>query len=632
MKTDNAVFELPFRPPYEIKSAAAWLAAAIFCAFAALYWALPPTPMVIAMACCAVMAGIRGMQGRRRWIQRQALLTGVLTFLPWTRAEPLFSQAIQHHDLWMGYGFEWTAEIAEQAYHVQRQGLDTVIQKTLTQARKPARQTQGKSGVKNIAITPGNQGSYWLQALRSESSITMPLDNLYGHVLILGTTRSGKTRLFDNLISQAIMRNEPVIIIDPKGDHDLRLNAERACRAIGHPERFVYFHPAYPETSARLDPMRNYNRTTELASRVAALITRPEGGADPFAAFGWKILDTVVNAIHMVGERVSLVKIRRYIEGGIGPIALPAMRIYCEKFAKKEDIAPFLQSAPKGKEIAGYIRFYRQVLSQRGQGSSEIDGIISAEEHDQDHFGKMVAGLIPILGMLTSGPLETLLSPSPDAPDSDTHVITDTGRIIKNRQVLYVGLDSLSDKVVGTAIGAMILSDMAAVAGDRYNYGKGNPEDEVPVNLFVDEAAETLNEPLIQLMNKGGGARIRVNIATQTVADLEARLGSKPRAEQVVANANTVICLRVNDGATQKFIAESLPKTRVRQIQKSYGQNVGATIQETYGGGYSESLQDMNEYILPAALFGTLPPLHYFAKLPGGRLIKGRVPILEGGG
>ena len=606
MNRDNMVFEIPFRPPYELAAGAGWGMATAACVVLAYTATLPLATLVTAAGGCAAMTAIRLSEGVWRYRERRALTAHTLLFLPWAQAEPAYRAAMASDQLWMGYGFEWTASCSEQAYHIGRQGIDAIIPGT---------------GRARGQVPAGVQGAAWLHALAPEGPITMPLGNLYGHMLIVGTTRSGKTRLFDNLITQAILREEPVIIVDPKGDHDLRKNAERACRACGHPERFVYFHPAYPETSARIDPLRNFNRGTEIASRIAALITRAEGGADPFAAFCWQALDTVVGGLHLIGERASLVKIRRYIESGIEPLALAGLRQYCEAHARKDEIAPFLMNA-KNNEIAGYMAFYDRVLAPKGLNTPEVDGLISMQTHNKDHFGKMVSSLIPLLGTLTSGPLKDLLLPTPGPDDG---VITDTGRIVKNRQVLYVGLDSLSDAQVGTAIGALILSDLAAaVAGDRYNYGAGN----VPVNLFVDEAAEVINQPLIQIMNKGGGALMRVAIATQTVADLEARLGSKARAEQVMANANTTVALRVNDGATQKYLSEALPKVRVRQIQKNYSQGVGPTLQETYGGGYAESLKDDSEYAIAASHFGSLPPLHYFAKLPGGRLVKGRVPIL----
>ncbi len=82
--------------------------------------------------------------------------------------------------------------------------------------------------------------------------------------------------MFDILISQAILRGEAVIIIDPKGDKEM-WTMHDACEAMGQPERFVSFHPAFPEESVRIDPLRNFTRVTEIASRLAALIPSEAG-------------------------------------------------------------------------------------------------------------------------------------------------------------------------------------------------------------------------------------------------------------------------------------------------------------------------------------------------------------------
>lgn len=117
------------------------------------------------------------------------------------------------------------------------------------------------------------------------------------------------------MITQAILRNEAVIIIDPKGDKELKDNAQRACIAAGSPERFVYFHPGFPEHSVRLNPLRNFNRGTEIASRIAALIPS-ETGADPFKAFGQMALNNIVQGLLLTSQRPDLKTLRRFLEGG----------------------------------------------------------------------------------------------------------------------------------------------------------------------------------------------------------------------------------------------------------------------------------------------------------------------------
>jgi conjugal transfer pilus assembly protein TraD len=190
--------------------------------------------------------------------------------------------------------------------------------------------------------------------------------------------------------------------------------------------------------------------------------------------------------------------------------------------------------------------------------------------------------------------------------------------------VLYIGLDSLADGTVGSAIGSLLLADLTAVAGDRYNYGI---ESMKPVNLFIDEAAEVINQPTIQLMNKGGGARFRGTIATQTFADFASRLGDENKARQVLANTNNKIALRVLDSETQQYIADGIPKIKARTMSVMYDHGINAEMNDN-NAGYREQSREEEADLIPPALLSELPPLHYFARLSGGRTIKGRIPIL----
>jgi hypothetical protein len=150
----------------------------------------------------------------------------------------------------------------------------------------------------------------WIHGLGTrEREVRLALAHTEGHLLVVGTTGAGKTRLFDLLVTQAALRGEAVVVIDPKGDQDLRNAAERACVLAGDPGRFVYFHPAFAQDSARIDPLHSFNRATEVASRVAALIPG-ETGNDPFNAFGQMAMSNVVQGLLAVGERPSLVALR----------------------------------------------------------------------------------------------------------------------------------------------------------------------------------------------------------------------------------------------------------------------------------------------------------------------------------
>lgn len=594
-------FDYPWRRVYEWPMTLAWLGAAVVTLFIT---RLLPVPGRFGVLCALLCAGLGTIRARQAWMRSREVARIHLAgkqFIDIPAIIDIARQSQQQERLWLGRGFQWTDIEANRMHALLGRGLAAQL---------------GKKALHR-------EGAHWLHGLAKEEDLLLELPLLEGHTLIVGATGVGKTRLFDLLIAQAIARHEPVIIIDPKGDHGLAENARRVCAALGQAERFVYFHPAHPDRSACIDPLRNWNRKTELASRIAALIPS-ETGADPFTAFGWKVLNDIVNGLIATGQRPNLVQLRRYVEGGPDDLLLKALR---QHFRIRADdwesrVSRFVKQS-RGNLLAAYVGFYKEVVIHEAQ-SVDLDGLISIYEHNREHFQKMVASLIPILSMLTSEPLTDLLSP--DFPMGHDRRITDMARVIRSDKVLYAGLDNLADATVGSAIGSILLADLTAVAGDRYNYGV---ESRKPINVFVDEAAEVINQPTIQLLNKGRGAGFRMFIATQTFADFAARLGDQNKARQVLANTCNKFALRVLDAETQQYIADGIPKIKVRSLMVRYGHNVDSNIHDTYTASYQEQAAEEEADLIPPAILSELPPLHFFARLSGGRTLKGRLPILH---
>lgn len=177
--------------------------------------------------------------------------------------------------------------------------------------------------------------------------------------------------------------------------------------------------------------------------------------------------------------------------------------------------------------------------------------------------------------------------------------------------------------MVGSTIGSLALADLASTAGEIYNHRVPKP-----VNVFVDEAAEVLNDQMIQLLNKGRGAGINLYVATQTIADFKARMGDESKALQVLANANHIIALRVLDTDTQEFIGNKIPKTRFNYVMRTQG-NSSSEGGLVHGGNIGERLMAEEGEKFPIALLGELPDLEFLAVFAGGDLRKGRLPILQ---
>jgi conjugal transfer pilus assembly protein TraD len=595
------------RKPYELYIATAWFVATAT-SFAG-YIVLPGgNSMMLPWLCFGFMAlqsAIKGLD-----LVGRGKVGEMLTFMDVGKLLEL----VKPEKMWFGWGFDWMP------IHTQR-AVDYML-----------------SGVK-INHDQESPGSLWIHGLNlgKEKDVLIPLKSLEGHTIMFGTTGAGKTRAYEVMVTQAIHRGDTVIMIDPKGDKELRDRMELECARAGRDDSFLFFHPAFPKSSIRLDPMRNFTRTTEIASRIAALLPSQTGGSDAFTAFAFRALNLVAQGLLETGKRPSIKQLRYYIEGGAESLLVHAIEAHADRVEpnwKEGSAEPFFTKAKAGKakkmetitnpDWLATIEWYRATMSNGPNGSEGIDGLLSLVEHNRLHFSKMIASLIPVLNMLTSGDLGELLSPNED-DTRDSRQIFDTSTIISGKHVLYVGLDSLSDSIVSSAIGSIVLADFASVAGMIYNSGKKPGR----ISMFVDEAAEVVNLPFIQILNKGRGAGFQVVMATQTLPDIVARLGDEARARQVVGNCNNLITLRIKDGDTQQFVVETFGQTYIKTVQ----QNISSAVNSAeniinYSGNSGQSLSFGEHDLFPQHLLGHLPNFHYIASIAGGRVIKGRLPII----
>ena len=87
----------------------------------------------------------------------------------------------------------------------------------------------------------GLQWVHGLEEQENEVDVLVPMDALKGHCAVIATTGAIKTRLAALIVTQLIAKGDTVIIIDPKGDHELKEICRKACEYIGEPEKFMQF-------------------------------------------------------------------------------------------------------------------------------------------------------------------------------------------------------------------------------------------------------------------------------------------------------------------------------------------------------------------------------------------------------
>lgn len=599
-------YQDPFRPIYEYFAIGTWVACALVSMIAIGITPYPKPILILFTTVAVIMAARRTVTAYRLWNGQRALQGVPVTFM--TPEDLLKINPAESKSLFLGYGFRWS--------QAERQLVHSII----------------RSDPDKLTVDDSSRmGQAWLHGLgggpSKEVPILIPLDHTAGHVLLVGTTRAGKSRFLDTIISQAVARGESVIVWDPKGDVGLKESLRKAALRHGGPDKYIYFHPAFPEISARIDPLKNFNRATELATRVAVLIPS-ETGADPFTAYSQMLLTVITEALLLANIKPSLNLYRKYVSTGLEPLVCLATRAFLDKNVPNWEVnyKPYKEKMKEPTlyyQAISFINYYNEQVATK-YPSTALENLHAQFGHERTHAAKMTASLMPVLNMLTSGTLGPLLSPESDDP-TDRRQITDFARIIRNQQCCYIGLDSLSDNMVGSAIGSMFLSDMTAVSGDRYNYQIGD----APVTLIIDEASEVVSDKMVQLLNKAGGSNIRLVIATQTFADFAARVGSLEKARMVLGNLNNTIVLRTIDGATQEYIAESMPATYVRHIE--YGQATDVKTASAFDFGYriTEAVKETEVPLVDAPIMGILPNLEFFAKVSGGTVYKGRIPILD---
>jgi conjugative coupling factor TraD (TOL family) len=275
-----------------------------------------------------------------------------------------------------------------------------------------------------------------------------------------------------------------------------------------------------------------------------------------------------------------------------------------------------------------------QYLSQTRVADPVMDGLRSAVRYDKTYFDKIVASLLPLLEKLTTGRMAELISP--DYADlNDPRPIFDWMQIIRKRAIVYVGLDALSDPEVAAAVGNSMFSDLVSVAGHIYKFGiddglpGANSDQKIPINLHADEFNELMGDEFIPMINKGGGAGIQVSAYTQTASDIEAKIGSKAKAGQVIGNFNNLFMLRVRETATAELLTKQLPKVDVYTTTLVSGATDSSdpSASADFTSNTQDRVSSTSVPLIEPAHIVSLPKGQAFALIEGGNLWKVRMPL-----
>ncbi|HEX2543436.1 MAG TPA: conjugative transfer system coupling protein TraD [Ramlibacter sp.] len=637
-------FEQLLRPAYEGRAALVW---ALACLWMLGITAMFRAPRASLLTCAAVALGMALLRAHtaRRLLRYKLSLTGQpAATLSVTRMQHAMEQL--GPQLWLGWGYRWEPRHTQRAYEIMKRDLNEVYP-PLWWLRVAGRRLDPRQA----------KGLPWIHGLdMGERDVTLPFDALKGHCAIIATTGAIKTRLAALVIFQLATRGDCVIVIDPKGDKDLRETCRQAAIASGDPKRFLMLHPAFASSSVRLDLVKNWDRVSQVASRITMVLDTQE--SDTFKEFCWMAVHRITNAMKYIGQRVSIHTLKTAMESRTTVEHLTQQALHkffheeCPQLAgtlerQANAIAATATSRPQRSgievatsELAAMVKVFQEDIPEhaeqaRRQGlpvkPEELRGLIAILEANREWFGKMIVSITPMLTKLTTDDLRSLLSPDYEDID-DARPIMDMRRIVAGGHILYIGTDTLADHSVGRAISTMALADASAVAAEIYNHGVPSDSGHEPrrVHVVIDEWGDAVCDPVIQQANKGRGAGFFIWALGQTFSDLVDQFGGNTaRAKRFIGNMNNLIVGATHDPDTIELVMDKLGVTTVPVRGQAVG--VGSKTEDLgleFSANASTSMSEKDRELFPRSLLPSLPDLHYIGFFNRGELVKGRIPVL----
>ncbi len=324
-------------------------------------------------------------------------------------------------------------------------------------------------------------------------AVTIPLGGATGgtHTLVVGATRSGKTVTMTWMAARAIERAIGTIVLDPKGDRDLRRELHDVAKLAGRP--FIEWTPRGPSV---YNPYARGSET-EIADKVLAgeRFTEPH-----YLRQAQRYLGHEVRVLRKAGLEVSL----RALVGYLDPSRLEVLA--------------------------------RSLAESEAQGAHDyLDSLTTRQRSD-------LAGVRDRLAIMAESDIGDLLDPR--TPDMARLDLLDAA---KAGAVVYFNLEADRRPLLAQMLGAAIVQDLQAMVAAL----QARP---IPTLVMIDEFSAIVPERVVGLFARASGAGVSLVLGTQELADLRVP-GREALLEQIMGNLSVLIAHRQVVPASAELIA-----------------------------------------------------------------------------
>lgn len=319
---------------------------------------------------------------------------------------------------------------------------------------------------------------------RDESSrpVSIPFGGAGGgtHTLVVGATGSGKTVTQTWMAVRAIEHDMGAIVIDPKGDHQMRREVDRAAQAAGR--AFIEWTP---DGSSVYNPYARGSET-EIADKALAgeRFTEPH-----YLRQAQRYLGHVVRALRKADLQVSL----RGIVDHMDPVRLECL----------------VRRLPEDEARATH---------------AYLDSLTARQQSD-------LAGVRDRLAILSESDVGPWLDPQ--TSNAERFDLLDA---VRARAVVYFSLESDSRPLLTQMLGAAIVQDLQTTVAALQR----RP---IPTLVVIDEFSAVAVEQVVRLFGRARSAGFSLLLCTQELSDLRLP-GRERLLEQVMGNLSVLIAHR----------------------------------------------------------------------------------------
>ena len=446
--------------------------------------------------------------------------------------------------------------------------------------RLPFRMPLGLSGEDKGDPLPGRRGFarpsgifFVGNALEKGAELWLKAKDALTHIMLFGTTGSGKTEALVSLSYNALVTGSGFFYIDPKAAPKLAVQAWQMARYLGRDDDFRVLNYGTSGKAKGASPRRMSNTNNPftfgsaeaLTQLLVSLMPTTDGANSIFADKAQALISGVIYALVDLRDK-GLVKLStRTIRDSL---AIEN----CVNLALREDLDDDARDAIRaGLKTSGWI--------EGKDFHSQPPAFLEQFGYAQSYFGKALSSLTDTYSHVYG------------AEDGEV----DFADAIMQRRILVVLLPSLEKAPAElTSLGKISLSAIrnacavglgAQIEGDAEDTLESLPTDAIGIGPYlcvVDEYAAIVTPGFEVVLTQGRGLGVAAIIASQDYAGIVE--ADQKGAQQMVANTSLKIFMKLQDAEKTWSLVRDLAG------QGTVIRTTGYSASETPGGGYRDSL------------------------------------------